>query len=1774
MAKDIWPTGRSLRPAESLGGIAALDVFHLRDQLVEEYREYVESFIRIKDERIRETVEGAIDGGLLWPAPLVQLNPTFEPAETVDELVADGTLHPECARIFRVGKGGAEPSASGAESGGGIATPNGGAGRLLRFHRHQVDAIRAARTGANYVLTTGTGSGKSLAYIVPIVDHVLRRGSGRGVQAIVVYPMNALANSQLGELEKFLCEGYPDRKAPVTFARYTGQENDEARVEAMANPPDIILTNYVMLELILTREREKNLIKAAQGLKFLVLDELHTYRGRQGSDVALLVRRVRDRLAAADLQIVGTSATLAGGGTLDEQRAEVAQVATQIFGASVAPERVIGETLQRATPPHDGSDVEFMRLLSARVEEVARNGWPPAMDHEEFVQDPLASWVESAFGVVSDPATGRLVRAEPISIRGANGAAAKLEAESGVPEEICAEALENLLLGAYGCLSPDTGLPVFAFRLHQFVGRGETVYATPETEDRREISLQGQKFVPGERGRVFLPLVFCRECGQEYYAAVASGRGSPDGVEYSPRGLSDRLAGVDTVDGGPEPGLLYISTEKPWPLDAAEVLTRVPDDWLEAGAGGGSKLRKDRVKSLPRVINIGPDGGEVADGVGAAFIPGTFRFCLSCGVSYAFTVRSDFGKLGQLGSGGRSSATTVMGLSTIRTLRDSDLAERARKLLSFTDNRQDASLQAGHFNDFVEVGLLRSALYRAAAAAGEAGLRHDELAAKVFDALALPLATYAQDPEVKFAALHDTQAALRNALGYRLYRDLKRGWRITLPNLEQSGLLQIGYQSLEELCAAEEEWAGVHPALVTASPETRSKVAGALLDFMRRGLAIKVDYLEPGFQERLGLQSNQRLCPPWAIDDKEPWERAATLFARSKAKGDDISALYLSSRSGFARYLRRTATFPDFGGKLRVPETETVIRDLLKTLRVAGLVEEVAAPRTDGDTRGYQVPASALVWRAGDGSCVPHDPIRVPNLPDEGAHPNSFFVDFYRQVAQTLVGLEAREHTAQVTSGDRQEREDRFREGRLPILFCSPTMELGVDIAELNVVNMRNVPPTPANYAQRSGRAGRSGQPALVYTYCSTGSPHDQYFFRRPGLMVSGAVAPPRIDLANEDLVRAHVHAVWLAETGESLGRSLVDVLDLAGEEPTLAIKEQLLDGLSSEGARARARARAETILATFRDELEDSDWYTVGWLDEVLGQVVRQFDRACQRWRDLFRSAHAQAVAQQKIKLDASATAQAKSEAQRLRAEAEQQLNLLTQVDTLAQSDFYSYRYFASEGFLPGYSFPRLPLSAYIPGRRFRGGRRDEFLSRPRFLAISEFGPRAIVYHEGSRYTINKAILPVGDDDVITRKAKLCGHCGYLHEIPEGDGPDLCESCGTLLGHAYTNLFRMQNVSTKRRDHINSDEEERMRYGYELLTGMRFAERGGEAKFHKATVESDGAVLATLTYGHAATIWRANLGLARRKNKDQFGFVLDTERGYWASDKDAIEADEDDPLSARTTRVIPFVDDRRNCLIVDLAEPVDADVMLSLQAVLKRAIQALYQLEDGELAVESLPSDKDPRRILLYEAAEGGAGALRRLLDSPGAVAEVARGALAICHFDPTTGADQRRALGATEDCEAACYDCLLSYQNQRYHGFLDRQLIRELMVRFAQARVAVSGSARPRAQHLAELKRLAGSDLERRWLDFLEGCDLRLPSSAQRLIEACSTRPDFFYDDYQAAVYIDGPPHDYPERQARDAARDVCMDDGGFTVIRFHHQDDWGAIIDRYPYVFGGRA
>jgi ATP-dependent helicase YprA (DUF1998 family) len=1727
-----------------------MDVFDLHRHVVSDYADYTKSFVRIADGRVAKRVEEEMSRGLLWPEPLLQLNPAFEPGRSIDDLVAQRVLHEDCGRIFRA-----------------KANDN-DFGRPIRLHLHQDQAIQIAQARRPYVVTTGTGSGKSLSYIIPIVDHVLQRGSGQGIQAIVVYPMNALANSQQEELEKFLKRGFGDESSLVTYRRYTGQEGDEAREDIRRNPPDILLTNYVMLELILTRIEERQLVSNAKGLSFLVFDELHTYRGRQGADVAMLIRRCREAFRSDDLLCVGTSATMASEGNSTDQTRLVAHIASKIFGQRIDAKDVVGETLRPNAADHDFGSTATV----ASLRDTIRKSAEPPTDFSAFAAAPLVSWIECRFGIREENGTGKRIRQIPSPITGDKGAAAELAGLTGVELSLAEDAIRRWLEAGTRIRHPETGFPFFAFRLHQFITRGDTAWASLEDPQQRAIHLRGQKYVPGDRSKLLYPLVFCRSCGQEYYRVDRTA----DGV-FAPR----ENFFLNRTDGF-QSGYLYVSNEAPWPEDARDIMARVPETWLEEHRG---ELRIKRSARVPATVHMSADGRPDTDGIRAAFVEAPFKFCLNpaCRVAYNARQRSDITKLATIGTDGRSTATTVLALSTILKIKtDPQLADRpeSQKLLSFTDNRQDASLQAGHFNDFVEVSLVRSALYRAMTRAGGQGIAYDDLVHHVEAAMNLPLDFYSNDIDLRGPALEETKKALRSVIRYFIYRDLERGWRITSPNLEQCGLLSIDYLSLAELSHHRNDWAEplknkrtgsdetVHRALVEASAEQREHVIRVLLDHLRRSLAIKEDALTAAGQEKISEQSKQRLCDPWVIEDSRDMVRAAIAWPRSEVTNDWTGDLFVSATSNFGLFLRRPGILP---GTITVADTKIIIEDLFKRLRRWGLVEEVRDPAKDTTVCGYQIPSSVMLWNPGDGSSPAIDHLRVTNTSAAEDQTNRYFIKLYKSFAEYGTGLEAREHTAQVPAEDREIREKRFRSGDLDILFCSPTMELGVDIAQLNVVNMRNVPPTPANYAQRSGRAGRSGQAAFVYTYCSGFSPHDQYYFRQPQRMVAGSVAAPRVDLHNQDLIRSHVHAIWLTAAELSLGKTLADVLVVTEDDLSLPIREQIQERIRDASIRRKALVRASALLQSIGPELRTAHWYRDTWLDDVLRGIPQQFDRACDRWRSLFRAAVQQRIQQNKVIGDHTRQGD-RDRAKRLRAQAEDQIKLLTDSHSAIESDFYSYRYFASEGFLPGYNFPRLPLSAFIPARRGRKGR-NEFLSRPRFLAISEFGPRAVVYHEGSRYRVNKVNLSFDENtqNLTEYVLKMCSSCGYGHLIESPPGPNVCANCSHQLQPAdeTRGLVRLQNVTVKRADQITSDEEERQRVGYEIQTTYRFSDVAGSTDVRKADIDVAGTPLATLRYGDAAKIWRINLGWRRRSNPNEKGFLLDIEQGYWATNQDADDADREDPLSNRVRPVVPYVEDHRNVLTIQFAQQHEVPVMASVQAALKQAIQQEYQLEPSELDAQALPSGSNRRLIFFYESAEGGAGVLRQLVEDPAAVPRVARKALEICHFDPDTGDD---LAGAQKiECEAACYDCLLDYGNQLDHKLLDRTVAREVLMPLARANTAISRGNVSRTDKLAELLALCESKLEEKWVRLVHDTNRSLPTHGQHYLKVCKTRPDFFYSDKRVAIYVDGPPHDHDEVIESDEEIEANLASVGVLFIRFHHAEDWEAKLKSFPDIFG---
>lgn len=899
------------------------------------------------------------------------------------------------------------------------------------------------------------------------------------------------------------------------------------------------------------------------------------------------------------------------------------------------------------------------------------------------------------------------------------------------------------------------------------------------------------------------------------------------------------------------------------------------------------------------------------------------------------------------------------------------------------------------------------------------------------------------EPDAKGVGQINAVKAITRVLAHRVWSDQRRGWRYTNPNLEQLALLRAIYLSLEELAADHTAFSKAPPELRDAAPAKRKRALKIVLDVMRLGLAVTTDALNAANIEEVANASRQNLREPWSLAQQERQRSAAALMIEAPAReeaGVRGEALVIRGgpRGALARQLNRSELW---GRRLPAKEYVDLLRALLDAAESYGIVRSVS---TSFDKLGWQIAASAVRFVAGEGR-------------EDGRDANSYFVSLYETLAGALqdggdglFGMEGREHTAQVDQERREWREWRFRWGKedqellaeakkdlrqagepddfLPVLFCSPTMELGVDISALNAVYLRNVPPTPANYAQRSGRAGRSGQAALVITYCSAQGPHDQYYFNRPVAMVRGIVRPPALELANRDLVEGHLHAVWLAETGAELAVDIPHILDLQNSE--LPVRSEISDLLRRPDLRVTAASTMRRILDSIDAELTPvaAPWATDrdGFALATAASSFSRFSGAFDRWRQLYGGARAQLIEANKKSEMHGLSAVERKEAKIQQLQANEQITLLERGTSSNSSDFFSYRYLATEGFLPGYNFPRLPLYAFVPAGGYQAAK-AAYLQRARFLAIAEFGPRSLIYHEGRAYRVHKARLSAGlrtpEGRLATASLYVCDNCGAAHT----EKPERCHACGSAMGgHPIRDILRIDNVETQPAERITANDEERQRQGFEIQTVFTWPSRDGHPDVETAfAIDPEGPVL-RIDYAPGALISRINKGLRRRKQKTILGFGIDPASGRWTMGPDEDDGDGEGPDGAVTQRVVPIVQDNKNAALFRIAgEPGEPEVMTTLQHALARGLEVVFQLEEGETLTEPTPSRDSRRAVLAFEATEGGAGVLSRLINEPDNLAQsrarctrsYAPGTYRRCRCCRRSGAAQRsRGRGVRE--------------------------------------------------------------------------------------------------------------------------------------------------------------
>jgi superfamily II DNA/RNA helicase len=1713
-----------------------MDILRTHSAVVQDYEAYIKSFLNIADEDIRAKVEESLKSGKLWPSPLLQFNPSFEVAGDVAVLTQQGVAHPAFGDIFRDAK----------------------TKQLFKLYRHQVDAIKLGASGQSFVVTSGTGSGKSLTYIGTIFDHLLKNAASKGVTAVIVYPMNALINSQHAEFVRYATNytASTGKEFPITFGQYTGQEKEEQRQKMRETPPQILLTNYMMLELLLTRIRERGIRDGIYAnLRFLVFDELHTYRGRQGADVAMLVRRIQAQ-CAHNLVCIGTSATMVSGGTLAEQQIQVAAVASKLFGRTFASAQVVNEVLTRS--------LDFAGTIPDRDALAAAIAIPIELSApvSKLRAHSVAIWLENTAAV--ELREGRLVRRRPLDLR---EIVEQLATDAGVSLESARIHLEQLLqwISAANKTLQDSGerYTVLPFKLHQFISQTGSVYTTLDQEgDGRFITLEPGLFRPDdEQQKPIFPNVFSRASGHAFICVTRVGS------KLEPREFQERESDeeADTQDG------YLIVGDGVWDPDSD--LELMPDAWVKANKQNVYSPRKDYAKLFPVKLHF-DEFGNCSETTPKRwwgwFMRAPLLFDPTSGTFYD-TKTKEGTKLTKLGSEGRSTSTTITTFAILNQLADAGFPRPDQKLLSFTDNRQDAALQAGHFNDFVQIIRLRAAIRKALDEAPGKSLTFSNLGEAIYKALNLKVTEFANTSEENPppATLRGYREKFQDFLLYQAIADLRRSWRIILPNLEQCALLRIDYRDLEENTGTDSKafWSDV-PLLCDLTPELRAEFVRTVLDFCRQEFAIESDLLQESRLRQAEKEFRAQLRAPWTLDRDEKLREPQHIRLHTLRPNTGISAVSAGPASSLGKYIKLFIERHGLSVDLRKNNYDAFITRLFSKLQSAGYLSPTKARSSENqEVPVYRLALHMLVWRAGDRETVRVDAVKQRSYKDRAkVRPNAFFQRLYLRDFSQTKRLQGEDHTGQLNTDTRIDREDKFRKGDISALFCSPTMELGIDISNLSVVHMRNAPPNPANYAQRSGRAGRSGQAALVFTYCSSYSPHDRHYFEHKKDLVAGAVQAPRLDLCNRELLASHLNALLISQIGlpgletENSGRSSL-MRFVVDDGHKLELAPTVRAGLElSATTRSQIKATFQRVVHDFADELRAtaSSWFTDQWADQNLTNIADNLDHALERWRHLYRAARVVLNrATERIKAGVlTPGSEEYRKFDRQQKQSSHQLGLLrNEGGGFAElSEFYPYRYLASEAFLPGYNFTRLPLRVFIPTP---DGTAGEFISRPRAIALREFGPLNIIYHRGRKYRVNQLVTQ--DAEGALQSAKISTKAGYFMPEDQKDR-EICPMTGLNLADnanraILQDLIEMSESRTEEVERISCAEEERVSRGFDVQ--VFFSVDGGHFdRVRRAIVSTSENTLLNLRFIPAARLVHVSKNWRAQPNQD--GFPLGLVSGDWR--QSIPPPDEKRPEVFKLVKL--FTTNLADALYLQPVQPLglDADGVVTLQHALKRAIEAVFQVEPAEIGVHSVGDPESPN-ILLYEASEGSLGILSQFVEDISKFRAVVDKAIDLCLYNE-------------EDYKApASYRDLLSYYNQRDHKRINRFAIRDALEKLRVSSVTLSTNDKFSSyeEHYQSLLRSIDptSSTERKFLDYLYAHGLRLPDAAQRRVDGIFSQPDFYYEP-RIWVFCDGTPHDDPAVQAEDEAKRQAIIARGDEVWAYYYRDDLAARVASRPDIF----
>ncbi len=1615
----------------------------------------------------RQSWEDKLTARELVHGPFLEKSQTYAPGDAIEKLA----LHAKTAESIKARLGG------------------------RGLYQHQTIAIRLVLSGENAIVATGTSSGKTLCYQVPILDD-LARNSSRGLRAIIIYPLNALVNDQLSEWEQIL-RNHPD----ITFARFTGQTPDsQKRYEELlriqveqelterepqlsqaqrqrkvedelaaslasapknrlnhrdairARPPHILITNFSMLEYLLERPVDASIFENAR-LQFLVLDEIHAYRGVQSTEIGFLIRRLKDRLRAERITCIGTSATL--GKDEAESRAKVRKFATEIFGAPFnEPNPIRGETakLEISTPSH--------RPTAALYQEAAT-----ALRQNEPLQSILkrlgvrTAANDLADALAHDENVHRLrieILTKPILL---NDAAEKLfpnmpkssEALQALLELIAASGKEGQLeqflptrlhyfvraqAGLHVCLRNDcpgrekAGPAFFVSRQNDLTSRGERVPDCPAgcCPDCHAVG----------RRSLLVETVSCRKCGYLYGALQ----------DLGPR----RAQNPDKQPGEPEAAFDSFSTELGWAADSFWSYFSVESDLPFPKNTGADEDEPDseNLLEVPKEISWSVCcGKKKSQGAGENCVCSTPHlrkiqvFHRQCDHRRTENLYAQTKKA--LPCCPNCGARNASGIEPVQRFQESEdetglamaiplahfqvsppppMQKPPRKLLCFADHRQ----RAAAFPSLLEEETFTHDLGRKVAgvvrAVGPIGIPVTDLGSRLFDATRPDIsgranASYDPDfflPVSRFPDEMPGDPREKEAIHRALWTGEVLSY-FGIPDsaresAEDLGLVAVEYRVSEtELAEFQDLFDGLARSVTDAALQV-------LLGYIRQAKAFTlpggVNQDDPAFG-RVTATITYDIAPDSKISVKG-WlpKQSAAGSVRQNAITSFLSRVTGLTGKPLLEFGEKVWVFLTSKGLLH-----KLTRPAAWQLDHERIIIKPAAHR-------HECPRCGIVTAYSANRVCPRKECAgkleaKPFVAQTGTLIAQWVAD---ESVPRFTTLKSEEHTAQINKEVAKRIEDQFRapEG-VNLLSSTTTFEMGINIGDLQKVLLRNAPPASANYVQRVGRAGRGKDKNSVCVTICRRTKYDADAWKEPIRLMSGTIRPPTVFLKNRLIAQRHFNAVAFARFLRVKLRDELALGELPGQkislEPFLptAVREGIPPGLRKLGPDKYLAfpvwSLEQTAPALFQTDNCRELLDAVGDFSVGIRECGRRYDTALD---EITRELNA-LVKERKQLTDAGYDDSAKPIGDAIKK--------LLATDVIAE--------LAKRGFLPRYAFPLDVTSLETSFSRWSVDS-DVELNRDRGIAISEFAPGAQVVARKQVFTSEGLYVMSSDDKPEPRWYARCKACDQIQTAPTKEPLETpCPVCGEPKTHIHIARFVEPAAFS-----IRVDRSKRPHFRKATLLRQRQPLTHFTDRIKDADLEDHGQFqLALKTDG---SLFRYNLG----PRND--GFVLCPVCGCSAPKRDFRRGHthkrlrpfmrnmdcQNSSLWGTGQHGIAYGHEFRSfCLVVRPKQRSDS--VESLMFALQKGMCRILELDASDVGVSRrwLNQRTDPSakvEIILYDRTPGGAGFVE---EGKARWNEVVAAAIDICQPTPS------------HVCEMACYDCLKDFGNQSYHDKLNRQSV-----------------------------------------------------------------------------------------------------------------------------------